>query len=143
VKRYWIFVVPAIVIVVLLVILVVNLNSSLVYFNTPTELTNTDADGARRRLGGQVVPGTVDASTGGVTFEVTDGRDAVMVHHVGATQDLFREGIGVVVEGTWDGSSFHSDTMLVKHDEQYGTEDGIYDPEHPTADPVDSTVGET
>jgi len=143
VRRYWKFVVPAAIIVVLLVILVVNLNSSLVYFNTPTELTGQDADDARRRLGGQVVPGTLDSSAQGVSFEVTDGRDAVLVYHVGATQDLFREGIGVVVEGTWDGSSFHSDTMLVKHDEEYSTEEGVYDPEHPTGEPADGTAGET
>jgi cytochrome c-type biogenesis protein CcmE len=149
VKRYWKFVVPAAVAVGLLVILVVNLNSSLVYFNTPTELSEIDADDARRRLGGQVVPGTVSATAQGVSFAVSDGRDVVQVHHVGATQELFREGIGVVVEGTWDGSSFHSDTMLVKHDEEYGTDDGVYDPDHPdlpddsTGDPAGSASGET
>ena len=41
---------------------------------------------------------------------------------------LFEEGQGVIVEGTWDGSTFHSDTMLIRHDEQYRTEDNvIYD----------------
>ncbi len=148
-KRYWKFVVPAAVVIALLVVLVVNLNSSLVYFSTPTELSEIDADDARRRLGGQVVPGTLSTSAQGVSFAVSDGRDVVQVHHVGATQDLFREGIGVVVEGTWDGSSFHSDTMLVKHDEEYGTVDGVYAPDHPdlptdgTGDPADSASGET
>jgi cytochrome c-type biogenesis protein CcmE len=45
---------------------------------------------------------------------------------------LFQEGIGVVVEGTWDGTNFHSDTMLVKHDETYTSDEGEYDPNHPT-----------
>jgi len=41
-----------------------------------------------------------------------------------------REGIGVVVEGTWDGTTFTSDNMIIKHDEQYRTEDGgIYTPD--------------
>lgn len=133
-RRYWKFVVPALIVVALLAVLVVNLNSSLVYFNTPTEIADQEAGDSRVRLGGQVVPGSVTENTQGVSFAVTDGREAVAVVHVGAPQELFQEGIGVVVEGTWDGSSFHSDTMLVKHDEQYGTDDGTYDPEHPTGE---------
>ena len=85
---------------------------------------------ARRRLGGQVVAGTVVEEAEGVRFDVTDGRETVAVYHSGAPQQLFQEGIGVVVEGTWDGSEFYSDVMLVKHDEQYRTEDGTeYDHE--------------
>ena len=41
-KRYWKFIVPAVIVVVVLVTLVVSLNSSLVYFNTPTELADLD-----------------------------------------------------------------------------------------------------
>lgn len=121
-KRYWKFIVPAAVVVVLLVVLVVSLNSSLVYFNTPTELAEQDPGDGRLRLGGQVVEGTVTDTTSGVTFQVTDGREAVTVVHTGAPQQLFQEGVGVVVEGTWDGHEFHSDTMLIKHDENYDSE---------------------
>ena len=136
-KRYWKFVLPAAIVVVVIATLVVSLNSSLVYFNTPTELSEQDPGDARLRLGGQVVPGSVTDTTGGVTFEVTDGREAVTVLYVGAPQQLFQEGIGVVVEGTWDGSQFHSDTMLVKHDESYTSDEGEYDPEHPSGDGSD------
>jgi len=130
VKRYWKFVLPAAALVAILVVLLLNLNSSLVYFNTPTELAAEEAGAARLRLGGQVVTGSVTETTEGVSFDVTDGRQAVRVLHVGAPQELFAEGIGVVVEGTWDGEAFHSDSMLVKHDEQYQTDDSVYDPEH-------------
>lgn len=130
-RAYWKFLVPAVIGVVVLVLLAVNLTSSLVYFNTPTELSSEEPGDNRLRLGGQVVPGTVIQTTDGVTFDVTDGRVAVRVSHTGSPQQLFQEGIGVVVEGTWDGEAFHSDTMLVKHDETYRTEDGEYDPEHP------------
>jgi cytochrome c-type biogenesis protein CcmE len=123
--RYWRFLVPAAALLVVLVVLLVNLSSSLVYFITPTELVESaESVEARQRLGGQVVEGSVISQTGGVSFEVTDGRVAVAVRHEGAPQDLFAEGIGVVLEGTWDGSTFQSDTMLIKHDEQYRTEDG-------------------
>ncbi len=136
-KRYWKFIVPAGIAVVVIAVLVVSLNSSLVYFNTPTELTSQEPGDARLRLGGQVVPGSVTDTTDGVTFEVTDGREAISVFYIGAPQQLFQEGIGVVVEGTWDGTLFHSDTMLVKHDETYSTDEGEYDPEHPYGDGSD------
>jgi cytochrome c-type biogenesis protein CcmE len=133
VKRYWRFLLPAAVLVVVLVVLLVNLSSSLVYFITPTELVESSGPSVdRQRLGGQVVAGTVSENADGVAFSVTDGRVAVAVRHAGAPQDLFAEGIGVVLEGTWDGSTFSSDTMLIRHDEQYRTEDGSeYDPDQP------------
>ena len=130
-KRYWKFIVPAAIVLVVVVVLIVGLNSSLVYYNTPTELFQQEPSNARLRLGGQVVPGTVADTTTGVTFEVTDGRETIDVVYIGAPQQLFQEGIGVVVEGTWDGTSFHSDSMLVKHDENYKSDEGEYDPEHP------------
>jgi cytochrome c-type biogenesis protein CcmE len=65
-----------------------------------------------------------------VRFEVTDGTEVVPVAHRGVPQQLFREGIGVVLEGTWDGAVFSSDSMIIKHDEQYRTEDGgVYTPD--------------
>ena len=133
-RRYWRFLVPAIVLVAVIAVLLFNLSSNLVFFRTPTEvLEDASPSTERMRVGGQVVVGTVVVSNGGsgelVSFEVTDGREAIAVVHRGAPQQLFQEGIGVVVEGTWDGSVFHSDTMLVKHDDQYRTEDGeVYEP---------------
>ena len=123
-KRYWRFVIPAALLAIVLVILLVNLSSSLVYFVTPTDLIAADVEDGRSRLGGQVEPGSVVIETELVRFRVTDGREAVDVVHVGAPQQLFQEGIGVVVEGEWDGTTFHSDTMLVRHDEQYRAKDG-------------------
>jgi cytochrome c-type biogenesis protein CcmE len=51
----------------------------------------------------------------------------VLVVHTGVPPQLFQEGIGVVIEGVWTGASFESDTMLVKHDEQYRTDSEDYD----------------
>jgi len=134
-SHYWKFIIPAAIVAVVAAVLVLNLSSSLVYFNTPTELTESEPGDSRLRLGGQVAVGSVTDTTRGVAFAVTDGRHSVAVVHVGAPQQLFQEGIGVVVEGTWDGSTFHSDTMLVKHDEQYRTEDSVYEvPNEASAD---------
>jgi cytochrome c-type biogenesis protein CcmE len=130
--RYRAFVIPVAGVALLLVgFLAFNLlNDNLVYFKTPSEVLGArPADGERLRLGGQVVPGTVVQHPGTVDFEVGDGQTVVLVHHQGAPAQLFREGIGIVVEGSWRDGAFHSDTMLIRHDEQYRTEDGrIYKP---------------
>ena len=97
------------------------LSGNLVYYVTPTELLEQRPDaGERLRLGGQVVPGSVHDVDDGVDFVVTDGTTRMTVAHTGGTPALFRNGIGVVLEGTYgtDGA-FHSDTMLIKHSEQY------------------------
>ena len=130
--RYRAFVIPAAGLLVVVVGFLVfgALNDSLVYFRTPTELMDEAADDGRLRLGGQVVPGTVVQDATAVRFEVGDGQSVVSVVHDGAPAQLFQEGIGVVVEGRWDGTTFSSDTMLIKHDEQYRTEEGgTYKPE--------------
>jgi cytochrome c-type biogenesis protein CcmE len=97
------------------------LSGNLVYYVTPTELLHQQpAAGERLRLGGQVVPGSVHEVGGAIDFVVTDGTSRMTVVHEGNTPALFRSGIGVVLEGTYgsDGA-FHSDTMLVKHSEEY------------------------
>ena len=129
IRRYWKFLVPAFLILGLLVVLMVNLSSNLVYFRTPTELSTDVAPSAERlRLGGQVVAGTVVDDGEVLMLTVTDGRESLPVEHSGVIPQLFAEGQGVIVEGTWDGVTFHSDTMLIRHDEQYRTEDNvIYD----------------
>lgn len=131
-SRYWRFLVPALAVLAIAVFLLFQLSSNLVFFNTPTQLLDDPpAADDRMRLGGQVVEGTVGDGTGLVSFLVTDGRHSVRVKHSGLAPELFAEGRGVVLEGTFDGFVFHSDTMLVKHDEQYrvgDVQDGDYDP---------------
>ena len=122
--RYRWFVLPAagIAAVLLGVLVFGNLNSNLVYYLTPTEALARRADfadGQRLRLGGLVEPGSLRRVTGGVRFTVTDGRRSILVTHQGTPAQLFQEGAGVVVEGSWSGDVFRSDSMLVKHDENY------------------------
>ena len=67
--------------------------------------------GQRMRLGGLVVEGTLrrDAD-GAMHFAVTDGAVQVEVRYDGLLPDLFREGQGVVAEGTWTpGAAFEAD----------------------------------
>ncbi len=130
--RYRAFIIPAVGLLVVVVGFLVfgTLNDNLVYFRTPTELMAAPVSDGRLRLGGQVIPGTVVQDATAVRFEVGDGQNVVAVVHDGSPAQLFQEGIGVVVEGRWNGETFRSDTMLIKHDEQYRTEDGgTYKPE--------------
>ena len=56
----------------------------------------------------------------GGRFDVTDGKNTIAVAYQGLLPDLFREGQGVVTEGTLDSSgTFKADSVLAKHDEAY------------------------
>lgn len=131
-KRYLWFIIPALGLAgVVLGYLLFSLSDTLVYYRTPTEVRREEAvdSRARLRLGGQVQVGSLEAGDGRVAFVIADETAAIPVEHTGTPPQLFQEGGGVVVEGTWDGAVFRSDLMIIKHDEQYRTEDGeIYTP---------------
>ena len=51
---------------------------------------------------------------------VADSKATLPVAYKGILPDLFREGQGVVAEGSLDSSGvFRADTVLAKHDENY------------------------
>ena len=97
-----------------------GLRDSVVYFVAPSELSTKAEPGQRIRLGGLVVDGTVLTQAGITTFSVTDGATVVQVRYEGQLPDLFREGQGVVCEGSWrPGQAFEAERVLAKHDENY------------------------
>lgn len=100
-----------------------GIGENLVYYWSPTELLEAgdDAYGASIRLGGLVAPGSVSRRTGSdLSFEVTDGENTVAVRSNAVPPAMFREGIGVVVEGTIDSSGvFSTQRLMVKHDNEY------------------------
>jgi cytochrome c-type biogenesis protein CcmE len=98
------------------------LKESIVFFHSPTEIAEKHlAPGARVRLGGLVKEGSiVRADKLDVRFDVTDGNRSIAVTYHGILPDLFREGQGVVAEGTLDAAGqFKADSVLAKHDEKY------------------------
>lgn len=103
--------------------LVLNaLRDSIVFFSTPSMVAEQHiAPGRRFRLGGLVQPGSlVRGDHLSVKFEVADGTAKLPVTYKGILPDLFREGQGVVAEGSLDSSGvFRADTVLAKHDEKY------------------------
>lgn len=101
-----------------------GLSENMVFFVTPSELKAKGADIYDRplRLGGQVRPGSVqwDAQSTELRFVLRDDSAEVSVHSDGAPPAMFKEGIGVVVEGHYrrDGT-FESDRVMVKHSNEY------------------------
>ena len=101
-----------------------NLGENLVYYWEPTELVaqGEKAYGADIRLGGVVKEGTLkwDEKKNELEFEIGDGKTFVKVFAKGAPPQMFREGIGVLVEGTMVSEGyFKSDRLMVKHSNEY------------------------
>ncbi len=92
------------------------------FFFMPADLqAATLQPGQRIRLGGLVEAGSIKRGQGTeVSFSVTDSEKTVPVTYVGILPDLFREGQGVIAEGTLRADGvFAADSVLAKHDETY------------------------
>ena len=94
---------------------------NLVFFFTPTQVAANEAPKGRLfRIGGMVEKGSVMRDGVEVRFVVTDTAKTIPVVYRGPLPDLFREGKGVVAQGTLgvDGV-FTAREVLAKHDENY------------------------
>lgn len=100
-----------------------GISENLVYYWTPSDLraNGEKAYGASIRLGGMVAPGSIQKHGGSnVEFIVHDGVTRIPVKTKTVPPQMFRENIGVVVEGTMDrGGYFQSSRLMVSHDNQY------------------------
>jgi cytochrome c-type biogenesis protein CcmE len=101
-----------------------GIGDNLVYYWGPKELraAGKRAVGATVRLGGQVAVGSVKPSDGvsELEFDVTDGAATVHVVSRGVPPQLFRDRIGVVVEGSMTPAGvFESRRLMVSHDNRY------------------------
>ena len=97
---------------------------NLVYYWSPTELIEREekAVNATVRLGGMVKAGPGDDWDRKLplNFFITDAKHTIPVKATGAPPQMFREGIGVVVEGKLDEEgTFHTDRVMVKHSNEY------------------------
>lgn len=123
-KRAWIIGGAVVIVAVFAWLLFGGLEKNVVFFLTPQELLakGTDGVGVPVRLGGQVKPGSVnwDAQKLDLRFTVTDGAREMPVHSTGAPPQMFRDGMGVVVEGrVATGGVFEATGLMVKHSNEY------------------------
>jgi cytochrome c-type biogenesis protein CcmE len=100
-----------------------GINRNLVYYWTPRDLhtAGDKAYGANIRLGGMVVPGSIRrGAVSGVEFDVKDATHVVHVKSNGVPPQMFRENIGVVVEGTMTRAGrFECNRLMVSHSNEY------------------------
>jgi cytochrome c-type biogenesis protein CcmE len=97
--------------------------SNLVFFFSPSQVAAHEAPQGRAfRIGGLVETGSLSREPNSLTvhFRVTDTAKTIPVAYTGLLPDLFKEGKGVVAQGTLtpDGT-FHATEVLAKHDENY------------------------
>ncbi|MGY5449860.1 cytochrome c maturation protein CcmE [Agarivorans sp. MS3-6] len=111
-------------------LLLFALQQNIDLFYTPTELVEGKGPkalkpelGQRLRIGGLVLPGTVERSETSlaVSFKLSDaGGGIVTVTYEGILPDLFREGQGIVAQGELsDLNTVAAFEVLAKHDEEY------------------------
>lgn len=133
-KKIWGGIGALAIVAVVGMLLASGLEEGVVYFLTPSEVVaqGTEAVDRPLRLGGQVKPGSVDwnAEALDLRFVVQDSAGEVPVASSGAPPAMFRDGIGVVVEGSLrpDGT-FESTNLMVKHSNEYQAPHGDSIPE--------------
>jgi cytochrome c-type biogenesis protein CcmE len=91
------------------------------YFYAPGDIAREGIPAGAIRLGGMIPMGGIVHQSDGVTidFTVKDESGAVPVRFRGITPALFKEGSGVVAEGSFVGKTFVATNLLAKHDENY------------------------
>ena len=94
---------------------------NLVFFFTPSQVAANEAPQGRTfRIGGMVEKGSVKREGVEVRFVVTDTVKSIPVVYRGTLPDLFREGKGVVAQGSLGADGvFAAREVLAKHDENY------------------------
>jgi cytochrome c-type biogenesis protein CcmE len=122
--RRFMFIAFAVAAIAFIVIAAGGINKNLVYYWTPSDLhaAGDKAYGASIRLGGMVVKGSIrnQNSTSGVEFDVKDTNGIVHVKSSGVPPQMFRENVGVVVEGTMTRNGyFKCNRLMVAHSNEY------------------------
>jgi cytochrome c-type biogenesis protein CcmE len=99
------------------------MNENILFYYSPTQVAAGEPpEGRRFRVGGLVVPGSVQREEGNmeVRFVLTDNAQTVDVVYSGILPDLFREGQGIIAHGELTNPGvFTADEVLAKHDENY------------------------
>ena len=92
------------------------------FFLSPSDLAAKEVPAGRQlRVGGLVVDGRIERTGDGVvSFAVTDTANEIRIAYRGILPDLFREGQGIVAQGTLGADGvFLASEVLAKHDENY------------------------
>jgi cytochrome c-type biogenesis protein CcmE len=128
-----------------IVLLSEQIGENLVYYWSPSEVmaNGEKAYGPTIRLGGVVRPGSInwDPVNTRLSFDVADSHKPDAKFLPVASSDIppqmFRDGIGVIVEGTYDRSgTFASTRVMVNHSNEYRAPHPVDQPPGAPAPPV-------
>lgn len=111
----------AVVLAVAATLVLTALRDQIVFFYSPSDVIERGVEpGHPIRIGGLVKQDSWTRNGQDNVFTVTDGGADLVAHYTGILPDLFREGQGVVAEGSIgpDGI-FMASNVLAKHDETY------------------------
>ncbi len=102
-------------------VLAKGLGSSLEYFQTANQAVADRAQLGSQdfNIEGAVVPGTIRRFGNKLTFEIQSKGVVVHVVSTGSPPQLFQAKIPVVLAGHFQGITFESNQIMVKHSAQY------------------------
>lgn len=126
-KKNLIFIILGLVLVTFASLRLAN-NNTVYYFTTTEALENVDLLNDRVKLGGFVMQDSISKNETNTLFNITDGNTVISINFDGYVPELFQENMGVILDGVFINNIFLADNMLVKHDNEYISEDGkVYD----------------
>ena len=121
-RRLWVVAAVAPVLALAVGLSLYAMRDNVTFFFSPSEATAETAPAGRViRLGGLVENGSVvRGADGEVAFAITDNAATTRIVYHGDLPDLFREGQGIVAQGSFQPDrSFRATQVLAKHDENY------------------------
>ena len=101
-------------------LVLIALDENIIYFYSPSEVNQSEA-ATLLRVGGLVKDGSLKIDNDlGIKFIIEDNIAEVSVIYNGILPDLFREGQGIIVTGSFNKMKvFIASEVLAKHDENY------------------------
>ena len=121
-QRLLLILLTLVIIVSAVLLILYNTREHVSYFYTPSEIDKSDIVTDKIiRIGGFVEENSFNKiSSSKFNFRITDEKASILVTFEGILPDLFREGQGAVIEGTFvDKNIFNATNVFAKHDENY------------------------
>ena len=121
-QRLLLILLTLVIILSAVLLILYNTREHVSYFYTPSEIDKSDIVTDKIiRIGGFVEENSFNKiSSSKFNFRITDEKASIFVTFNGILPDLFREGQGAVIEGTFANNDvFNAKSVFAKHDENY------------------------
>ena len=121
-QRLLLILLTLVIILSAVLLILFNARQNVSYFYTPSEINQSDIIMNKIiRIGGFVENDSFNKiSSSSFKFKITDEKASIFVTFNGILPDLFREGQGAVIEGTFvNNDVFNATNVFAKHDENY------------------------